>query len=420
LRRTHHAALRILFAGSAACAAATLGACWDVRVAPPPALDGGPGPGLGLAGGQCSAPELFDDLLIVDEAETRAQLTAALSSGSGLLAVRFVGCEMQVIPGCTVAVKYHFVPVAPKRSHVSFVSQEEIAAGFPSSSAAASALRKGVSLDLDLLVTGTYEANSAVVSVKEMTGTCAGATHVVAQVRVGAFDLVPGGAASGVAVDRCLGALSPKPPLPPECSEPLRVLVAAIPPPPATLCPSGQSPIGVGCALAFPAVDPASRQAAEIHSIVASLAVAKGAARGMLLLQLAVLYPLASPPPKGDADGVIVLRMFLDDPDLATSPDREFALLSDRVALLRLRRKDEALEASRRLVHEFPDRVSTAPAYLDVAGSYCESGDVGTANVLFQDIVKRFGRAKEEEAIAVVAQAKKGCPKGQTAAPGKP
>jgi hypothetical protein len=416
LRRTHHAALCILFAGSAACAAATLGACWDMRVATPPTLDGGLGLGLADGGPRCGAPQLFDDVLIVDEAETRAQLKAALSSGSGLVAVRFAGCDMQIVPGCSGAGAYKLARVPATLDHLQYGNAVEIRAAFP---AASPALRSAPNALLALLTVGVYQADRTSIAV---TGTCADASHVIVAVRVGAFWLVAGGETLGTAdgLLHCIDMTAKEGDLGPECSEPLRVIVAAIPPPPVAPCPSGQSPSGAACVPAFPAVDPASPHAAEIRDTVAKLASAKAEARGNLLLRLADLYEIASPSPVGDMDRVVLLKMFLDDPDLATHPGRNGALLRDRASLLRLGRAHEALEASRRLVHEFPDHATTAPAYLDVARSYCENGEVGTANVLFQDIVKRFGREKDEIAVDAVAQAKKGCPKGQTAAPGKP
>lgn len=50
---------------------------------------------------------------------------------NGLVAVRYVGCEMQTLTNCRVQAKYRYTALTPKRDQMRITSQDELYASMP-------------------------------------------------------------------------------------------------------------------------------------------------------------------------------------------------------------------------------------------------------------------------------------------------
>lgn len=120
------------------------------------------------------------------EGSERAQLEAAIRKG--VVAVRYGGCQLEVVPGCTAPAAYEYAALTPKKESVEIVDADELYARFPRGAVGLEAeLERAGSLSVDMMVVGRHEAPSIHVSREQLSGTCLTATHVVTGLTVGAF-----------------------------------------------------------------------------------------------------------------------------------------------------------------------------------------------------------------------------------------
>ncbi len=123
-----------------------------------------------------------------DRGELEAQ-----AHNRGLVVVRYQGCEMQVLDGCTVAVKYGYAPITRKKDHVVMRDADDLYANIPVGAARFEAkLERSGELDVDMTLVGRWEAERRAVRLDELQGACDGATHVVSALTVGAFTFTSG------------------------------------------------------------------------------------------------------------------------------------------------------------------------------------------------------------------------------------
>ena len=100
---------------------------------------------------------------------------------------------MQVLDGCTVAVKYGYAPMTRKKDRVVMRDADDLYANIPVGAARFEAkLEKGGELDVDMTMVGRWEAERRAVRLDELQGSCDGATHVVSALTVGAFTFTAG------------------------------------------------------------------------------------------------------------------------------------------------------------------------------------------------------------------------------------
>ena len=95
----------------------------------------------------------------------------------GLVVVRYKGCEMQVLDGCTTSVKYTYAPITRKKDRVVMRDADDLYANVPLGAAKLeSKLERSGELDVDMTLVGRWEADRSTVRLDELQGSCDGAT----------------------------------------------------------------------------------------------------------------------------------------------------------------------------------------------------------------------------------------------------
>jgi hypothetical protein len=134
---------------------------------------------------------------------------AALESqrAGGVVVVRYSGREMQVMRSCRAASTYHYVALTPKEEDVVMRSGAELAAAMPIHAARLDArIEQKQKLEVAMTIVGMYESDAHAWRAADLTGACDGATHVIAALTVGAFELSASAESSAGAGATMLGA----------------------------------------------------------------------------------------------------------------------------------------------------------------------------------------------------------------------
>jgi hypothetical protein len=127
-------------------------------------------------------------LILEWPASDRAALEA--QRASGVVVVRYGGREMEVLRRCRVAAVYHYVALTPKEEDVVMRNASELDAAMPIHAAKLEArLEQKQKLEVAMTIVGMYETDARAWHATELQGDCAGATHVIAALTVGAFEL---------------------------------------------------------------------------------------------------------------------------------------------------------------------------------------------------------------------------------------
>ena len=135
-------------------------------------------------------------LIIEWPSSDRGTLEGLVERGEGLVAVRYEGCNMELVRRCQVTGSYGFTAVEPKRDDQEFRSADELFAKIPLGAIELEAqLERHGTLSLEMTVVGQYEAARERVARSELRGDCDKATHVITAVTVGAFKLSSGAGA---------------------------------------------------------------------------------------------------------------------------------------------------------------------------------------------------------------------------------
>jgi hypothetical protein len=159
---------------------------------------------MDLGSARCSVVASHETPFVVEwEGTDRAQLEAALRKG--VVAVRYGGCRLEVVQGCTAPEAYVYAALTPKKESVEILDADELYARFPRGAVKLEAdLERAGSLSVDMMLVGRLEAPSVRVEREQLQGpSCAQATHVVTGLTVGAFRLHTG-AKEDIAVDLSL------------------------------------------------------------------------------------------------------------------------------------------------------------------------------------------------------------------------
>jgi len=129
-------------------------------------------------------------LIIEWPSSDRAALEGLVKSDRGLIAVRYEGCEMEVVRRCVVPGRYGYTAVEPKRDDQLFRSADDLYAKIPLAAVQLAAeLERHGALSLAMTVAGQHQAPNERVGRGELSGGCEQATHVITAVTVGAFKL---------------------------------------------------------------------------------------------------------------------------------------------------------------------------------------------------------------------------------------
>lgn len=166
---------------------------------------------------KCGVKKSQSEPLVVEwPSAARAKLEAL--SRTGVVAVRYQGCEMEVLASCNAPGKYGYTAITPKHDHVAIKNEDDLYAAIPLGAARLEGkLESAGELDVDMAIVGRYASDRAVVRADELQGPdCSKATHVVSALEVGAFDFYAGagasvsGSAGGLGVGGGAGAKASK------------------------------------------------------------------------------------------------------------------------------------------------------------------------------------------------------------------
>lgn len=114
----------------------------------------------------------------------------------GVVAVRYVGCEMDVLERCSAPAKYKYLGATRSRDSVVVNDEDDLYANLPVGAAKLEGkLRRSGKLTVTMDLVGRYEAERPTLRADELQGECGGATHFIYGVTVGAFDFYAGGEA---------------------------------------------------------------------------------------------------------------------------------------------------------------------------------------------------------------------------------
>jgi len=167
-----------------------------------------PTPDLATATAQarCGVRRSADKPLVVEwPAAERAALEAR--ANQGLVAVRYEGCEMEVLSGCQVDGTYDFVALSRKHERVSIHNADELYARLPIGAASLEGkLKQRGELVVDMTIVGRKQSEQHVFDSDDLTGRCQAATHVLTGLTVGAFTLKAGAATEVSAGVTAMGA----------------------------------------------------------------------------------------------------------------------------------------------------------------------------------------------------------------------
>jgi hypothetical protein len=132
----------------------------------------------------------------------RAALEAQLRRG--VVAVRYSGCEMEVLPRCKPPGAYAYAPLTRKTDRLSVHDSETLWASLPLGAARLeAALARAGTLEVAMTVVGRFESDRAGRPRAARAGAGGGAAHLVGALATGAFELAAGASAEaggGVAV----------------------------------------------------------------------------------------------------------------------------------------------------------------------------------------------------------------------------
>lgn len=152
---------------------------------------------------KCSVGQQPSKLLVLEwPSEDRLALEA--QAKRGVVVVKYVGCDMQILRTCRAPGAYGYVATNRQDHEEHITTADELYAKMPIYAARVEgALAKSGHLDAAMSMVGSYQASRASFRADELEGDCNGATHVVTWLTAGAFELVSGAKAEvngGVAV----------------------------------------------------------------------------------------------------------------------------------------------------------------------------------------------------------------------------
>jgi hypothetical protein len=126
-------------------------------------------------------------LIVEWPAADRAALEA--QTQSGVVVVRYDGCEMEVLRQCRARGGYFYAPVTRKEDHLAIRDTDELYAAIPAHAAAFEAkLATSGELDVEMTIVGNYSSQQRLVRRDQLEGDCGKATHVVLDIATGAFE----------------------------------------------------------------------------------------------------------------------------------------------------------------------------------------------------------------------------------------
>jgi hypothetical protein len=146
-------------------------------------------------------------LIVEWPSSDRATLEARLKQG--VVPVRYIGCEMEVLSRCQVPKsRYSYTGLTRKSDRIVMRDADELYANIPVYAAKFEGkLQRSGALTVDMTIVGRYEADQSSVQTADLAGgDCEGATHVISALTVGAFEFFAGAEAEAGAGVEAFGA----------------------------------------------------------------------------------------------------------------------------------------------------------------------------------------------------------------------
>jgi len=167
------------------------------------------GPTMADAGwSRCSVEHSVPTPLLVEwPSSDRAALESRVNRG--VVAVRYMGCDLEMITTCTGRGSYIYGGLTPKKETLRIASTDELYARRPVGAARLEAkLETYGELTVDMTIVGRKESDRYDFDRGELEGRCEEATHLITGLTIGAFTMATGaGAEVGAsAVVRGVGA----------------------------------------------------------------------------------------------------------------------------------------------------------------------------------------------------------------------
>ena len=154
-------------------------------------------PGMEATGqSKCGVKQSSAKPLVVEWPSTeRAALEGRTKAG--LVAVRYNGCEMEVLTNCSAPKdSYNYVGLTQKTEVVRIADADELYAQMPVGAAKLEGqLERSGELNVEMTIVGRMEASTSQFIVEDLHGRCDDATHVITGLTVGAFSFYSGAAA---------------------------------------------------------------------------------------------------------------------------------------------------------------------------------------------------------------------------------
>jgi hypothetical protein len=146
-------------------------------------------------------------LVVEWAAPDRAALEA--QARQGILVVKYMGCEFEVLRRCKAPDRfsYKYTAITPKDEVVTMSNAEQLYASIPVYAAKFEGkLAASGELNAAMTIVGEYGAAGEPPASDQLQGECAGATHVVTALTVGAFSFFAGSAKSAGVSASVMGA----------------------------------------------------------------------------------------------------------------------------------------------------------------------------------------------------------------------
>lgn len=151
-----------------------------------------PKPDLDPSQAKCGVTKSQAEPLVVEwPSAARGKLESRIRKG--LVAVRYEGCEMEVLSQCAASGTYGYGGVTRKKDRIRIKNEDDLYATIPVYAAKfESKLKSAGELNVDMTIVGRYEADRSVVSLPDLQGDCSKATHFVSGITVGSFQFYAG------------------------------------------------------------------------------------------------------------------------------------------------------------------------------------------------------------------------------------
>ncbi len=141
---------------------------------------------------KCGVKKSSDKPLVIEwPAAERAALEARTTRG--LVAVRYSGCEMEVLNTCSATGQYEYLGLTQKTEGVRITNTDQLYAKLPIGAAGLEAkLERAGQLNVDMTIVGRRDATKSSFSERDLEGRCDEATHVVTGLTIGSFSFYTG------------------------------------------------------------------------------------------------------------------------------------------------------------------------------------------------------------------------------------